>query len=497
MTPVVLTIDCSTTSSKAMAWDETGLVISEARREIPFTIPSEGYGEQDPRVWWTASKDALCEVVRSIDAAAIVAVSITHQRESFACLDRHHEPLRPAMLWLDTRAKEQVEVYGDEDIHRITGKPVNPTPAFYKVLWMKQHEPDLLARTVHLVDVHAYLSHRLIGRYVSPAASVDPLGFLNLMTDRYDEHVLALAGITTEQLPEICHSGDVIGEIESAVREELGLPNGVLLVAGGGDGQCAGLGAGVAKPGAGYLNLGTGLIAGLYSDTYQPSMAYRAMAGTIPHSYNYEFFIGAGTYMINWFRDHMDLGPGRENPEAYWGEQAEQIPIGSGGLFTLPYWNGALTPYWDQNASGAIIGFSGVHGNAHLYRSILEGIAFELRLCMEMAAPNLAESVQHLIAMGGGTKTALWCQILADNLGIPILISRAPEATSLGAAMLASVGAELYDSVTTAASEMSGVGRSFEPIELNRSAYQPYFDAYKQLYPALSGPFTAIRRIVS
>lgn len=494
MSQLVISIDCSTSSSKVIVWNQAGQMLAEARTEITLNIPKEGYGEQDPETWWQATKASFAKLRQGFDLSEIKALVITHQRESFACLDSQGRALRPGMLWLDTRAKEQVEQFGVTEIHKKTGKPANPTPAFYKLLWMLEHEPEVIAKTVKVVDVHAFLSHRLVGKYVSPLASADPLGLINLSESDFDDELLKVAGLERSQLPELCLSGDVIGELLPEVAEEIGLPKEVLLVAGGGDGQCAGLGAGVGEPGVAYLNLGTGLISGIYSESYEPSLAYRAMVGTIPGSFNYEFFVGAGTYMVNWFKEHMNLA-GAENPELYWGNLAGSVEIGSGGLFTLPYWNGALTPYWDQNATGAIVGFSGVHGNAHLFRSILEGIAFELRLCIEMASPNLEKPLQRLIAMGGGTKSELWCQIIADNLEIPVVISRAVEATSLGAAMLGFYGLGHFESVAAAAKEMSGTGKQYDPNPAQSEQYEGFYQTYKAIYPGLRETFAMIARL--
>ncbi|MEN9748251.1 MAG: hypothetical protein RLZZ603_943 [Actinomycetota bacterium] len=491
MTPdLVISIDCSTTGSKAIVWDALGNSVAEARSEMPLSIPQNGWGEQDPDVWWQATATAISEVTKKVEYARIGAIAITHQRESFVCLDEDGYPLRPGMLWLDTRAHEEVRDFGSREIHDLTGKPANPTPAFYKLMWMRRNEPELLSRAAKVVDVHSYLTYRLTGKFAAARASVDPLGLLNIETGEYSREILGMVGLDSSQLPAIFDSGAVIGEVSAAIAVQLGLPKGVKLVAGGGDGQCAGLGAGVAEPGAGYLNLGTGLIAGIYTDEYQPSMAYRVMAGTIADSFNCEFFVGAGTYLVNWFKNHQNLGDmNGKTPEVFWGERAAEVPIGSENLYTIPYWNGALTPYWDQQARGAIIGFTGIHGNEHLYRSILEGIAFELRLSMEAAVPTIGRAAERLIAMGGGARSPLWCQMMADVLRIPITISKAEEATSLGAAMLAFTAIGHYTDAKSASLKMSGFGITYEPDEVASEQYDQHFAIYRNLYPALKASF--------
>jgi xylulokinase len=225
-------------------------------------------------------------------------------------------------------------------------------------------------------------------------------------------------------------------------------------------------------------------------------MAYRVMAGTIEDSFNCEFFVGAGTYLVNWFKTHQNLGEmGGKSPEVFWGERAAQVPIGSEHLYTIPYWNGALTPYWDQQARGAVIGYTGIHGNEHLYRSILEGIAFELRLSMEAAIPTIGKAADRLIAMGGGARSPLWCQMMADVLRIPITISKAEEATSLGAAMLGFTALGIYPDAKTASLKMSGFGITYEPAEEASEVYDRHFAIYRNLYPALKASFAEMAEL--
>jgi xylulokinase len=242
------------------------------------------------------------------------------------------------------------------------------------------------------------------------------------------------------------------------------------------------------------LNLGTGLISGSLSDNYVPSVAYRAMAGCIPGTVNYELFVGAGTFMVTWFlhtisQDAYIETDGDDSPEKFWQEQAEKIPLGSDSLIVVPYWMGALTPYWDETARGIMVGFTPTHSPAHIYRAILEGVACELRLCVEEATPSLPKPLAEFVVMGGGGTSDFWCQMIADILGAPLVISGEQEATSLGAAMLAAVGAQMYSSVDEAGREMSSRGRRFEPRPDFTKAYQPVYDRYKAVYPALRSTF--------
>lgn len=491
----VMTLDCSTTSAKCVVWNSKGQSMAEGRTEISLNIPNKGWGEQDANDWWEACKVSIIEAVKNVDSSKIVALAITHQRESFVCLDANNLPLRPAMLWLDTRASAEVEQFGTQEVVRITGKPANPTPAFYKLHWIKNNEPEVFKKISKVADVHAYLSYKFCGEFVSPVASVDPMGLIDLKADSYSGQLLGSLGLEEENLPKIVHSGEVIGLIKDELCSSLGIPVGTKLIAGGGDGQCAGLGAGVVKPGLAYLNLGTGVIAGLFSENYKQNNAYRAMAGTIPGSSNYELFIGAGTYMINWFLENFASNfdyPEKLTPPEYWQQLASDIQIGSEGLYVLPYWNGALTPYWDQNARGTLVGFSGVHKKAHIYRAILEGIAYELKVCFDLANESLDQPVTEIIAMGGGARSDLWLQMIADVLSISIVVSKEEEATSLGSAVLASFGSGLYDSIESAADQMSARGKRYVPNSETAALYKSHLDIYKAIYPSMADTFSKI-----
>ncbi|MCK8610110.1 FGGY-family carbohydrate kinase [Agromyces sp. C10] len=495
---LVLAVDCSTTGAKAIVWDAGGARVGEGRAPLELSVPAAGYGEQDPRDWWTATSAAIRGAVATIDVARIAALAVTHQRETFACLDEHGDAIRPAMLWLDSRAGAEVEQYGTPRVHRLTGKPVNPTPGWYKLLWIARHEPWVLEATRHVVDVHAYLVHRLTGLWATSTASADPLGLVDLSTGDWSDELLGAVGLDRRALPALHQPGDRIGALKPAAAGELGLPSGLPIIAGAGDGQCAGLGAGIAEPGRAYLNLGTGLIAGTVNREYEPSSAYRALVGAVPGTFDYELFIGAGTYMVNWFADTIlgSSGDGGNSPdgfEQYWEARAARIAPGSDGLVVVPYWNGALTPYWDHHAGGVMVGFAGVHGRAHIYRAILEGIAFELRLCVEEAERHQVEPVAEFVAMGGGSHSPFWCQLIADIVGRTVIIAGQDEATSLGAGILAAAGVGVHPDILTAAAAMTTLGARFEPDEVSARRYDAYYDAYRAVYPALRPVFPLLR----
>ncbi|MFD5276999.1 FGGY-family carbohydrate kinase [Pseudarthrobacter sp. NPDC058362] len=493
----VIGVDCSTTAAKAVVWNARGEALSQARCAFGLSQPRPGWGEQNAEDWWTASAEAIRRAAQTVDTSRIGALSITHQRESFVCLDDDGIPLRPAMLWLDTRATAEVAAFGTDEVHRLTGKPANPTPAWYKLHWLAANEPDTMARIGKVVDVHGFLVQRLTGAWLTSWASADPLGLVDMSTFDYDDGLVAAVGLHRGQLSGLRPPGSVLGNLTDDAAARLGLPSGVAVVAGAGDGQCAQLGAGATTGGRAYLNLGSGIVSGTFSDHYSHAREYRTLSAAVPGAYTLETFIGGGTINLGWFvekfsgLDAQGLGLGL-SPEQILETAAAALPPGSEGLLALPYWTGALTPYWDHNARGALVGLAGIHGKAHVYRALLEGLAFEQRLLTTGAEKALAEPVAEVVALGGGSRSPVWCQIIADVMQRSVSVVRDPESTCLGAGMLAAAAVGIHDSVDTAAKAMSGTGLSYEPRPAAAAAYERLYDVYRDIYPANRAVFAKL-----
>ncbi|MGH3087463.1 MAG: xylulokinase [Rubrobacteraceae bacterium] len=493
----VIGIDCSTTATKAVVWDGNGNAVAEGRATFELSSPKPDWGEQNAEDWWESTKTALRRAAQVVDTRRIGAIGITHQRETFVCLNEDDHPIRPAILWLDSRAKEEVDRYGSEEVHRITGKPPNPTPGFYKMLWLREHEPATMERAVKVADVHAFLVHRMTGHWRTSWATADPLGLVDMESFEWSDEMLGEVGLGREHMCELFAPGDVIGELREDVAREVGLPAGLPVVSGVGDGQAAGLGADITEPGRAYLNLGTGIVSGTYSENYSYHNEYRVLSGPVPRTYTLETLLPAGTYTVSWFCDKFAHVRASDFGLALTTEQiletaAAQLEPGSDGLFAVPYLNNALMPYWDFDARGIMVGWTGVHGKAHVYRAILEGIAFEQRLMTDGAEKGLEKPIEHLIALGGGSRSALWCQIISDVMQRPISVAREAESTCLGSGMLAAAACGMHPSIKEAASAMSGTNAHFEPDEKQSARYDELYKIYKDIYPSLRPIFPKI-----
>jgi xylulokinase len=294
----VIGIDCSTTATKAVVWDHQGRAAAEGRAEFALALPRPGWHEQDAADWWRSCARAVTQALESVDGSEIEAIGLTHQRETFACVDEQGTPVRPAIVWMDVRATREVEALGSDEIHRLTGKPADTTPAVYKLLWLREHEAETLKRTRRVVDVHAFLVHRLTGMWRTTTACADPLGLIDMESGDWSDNLLARVGLDRERVPTLYAPGEVIGEVSAAAGEQLGLPAGLPVVGGAGDGQSAGLGANATQPGHAYLNLGTAVVAGTMSERYAWHRAFRTLTGAVPGTYAMETLLQGGTYTV-------------------------------------------------------------------------------------------------------------------------------------------------------------------------------------------------------
>lgn len=495
---LVIGVDSSTTGCKAIAWDRYGRAVAEGRASFPLLQPRPNWYEQDAEQWWSGACAALRELLDQVNTAHVEALCITHQRESFVPVDRQGRPLRHAILWLDERSHAQVaflaQAIGRDRFHQVTGKPLTTNPSLPKIVWLMQHEPEIVARTFKFLDAHAFLVHRLTGGFRTSLASADPMGLLDVQAHTWATALIECLphppGLRTEQLPELVSPGTVIGHVNKVAAAVTGLPDGLPVVAGAGDGQCAGLGAHATGGGRAALNMGTAVVSGIVSAAYLTDRAFRTLYAPIAGAYFLEAVIQSGVFTVNWFVEKFasDLHDSwlPLSPEELLEAAAAKVPPGSLGLVLVPYWKHAMTPYWDPAATGITIGWTGAHGREHLYRAILEGIAFEQRLVGDAMMAATGQPFSQYVAMGGGSRSNLWCQIIADVTGVPVVRSATAEATCLGAGIVAAAAAGWYPDAISAAANMAGTAGQFVPNPATQAVYDRlYSKVYRPLFPTL------------
>lgn len=488
-TPLVLGIDCSTTAAKAIAWDRDGDAVAEGRAPLAIRHPRPLWSEQPAGDWWDATVSAVRRVTAQVAADRIAAVCVTSQRETFVPVDARGEPLRDGILWLDERSREQLTEldrrFGAAWIHALTGRPPSMTQSLPKLLWLVQHEPEVVEAAHMILDVSSYLNRRLTGQARIGLASADPMGIVDMVAGSWADELVTGIGLRLDQLPPIVRQGDPVGAVTPEAAAATGLRVGTTVIAGAGDGQSASLGAGVTGPGRAFVNLGTAVAGGCVSPTYRTDLAYRTCGGGMPGTFVLESLLRGGTATVTWFMDQM-ADPTLPDPFTAYEREAAALPPGAGGLMLVPYWNTVMNPYWDPAATGVTVGWTTGTRRAHLYRALMEGIAFEYRLSIEGIVASSGEPVREHVVLGGGSRSALWCQILADVVGAPVRRAASPDATNLGAAILAAVAVGWHRDATSAAAAMTGTAESFAPDPEAAAAYDRlHGEVYVHLFPAL------------
>lgn len=485
---LVLGVDLSTTACKAMLWDSMGRLCGEGRERLTILQPSPGHFEQSARDWWNATVLAIRQAIRSINPDRIVAMSISHQRETFVLLDSRGFPLRPAILWMDERARPILDSVksslNDPTYQERTGKPLTPNLVIGKIEWLRLHEPENLQKMAYFLDTGAFLNYCLTGKFATSTASADPTGLLDIPRRQWDAPCLSWLGLNATQFPELYEPGQVIGTLTPRAAQETGLPADLKVIAGLGDGQANTLGSGVSSSSLASLSLGTSIITGLVSQSYGVSPAFRTMIGGLPGSYVLEMVLLSGGFTVQWLtHELLRIQASMDEIEM----KASSLPPGAEGIVLLPYLNSAMNPYWDSHASGVFFGLRGFHKPEHLFRAVLEGLGFELRLQLQHAERETDLSVNQIITSGGGTHSRLWVQILADILNRPVAISNQTEAASLGAGILAAVGTGWFPSCVDAIKAMAPLPSHWiEPDPVRGEIYSRLFEeVYCTLYPSL------------
>jgi len=485
----IISIDCGTQSSKVVVWDLKGNPVSEGRVKFDVLNPQLGWYEEEVDKWWPGTCSAIRKAIQGIDVSKIRALGITHQRETFVPVSAEGTPLRNALLYMDQRCLQQVQMVkkkiGERKVHEITGKIPCYLHSVYKILWIMDNEPHVHKRTYKYLDVQSYLMKHFIDRYLTSYVSADSTSLINIRKRTWDSFFMKAVGLREEQFPQLCSPGEIVGHITKQAARQSGLPEGLPVISGAGDGVCAALGNNILNTDRVFLIIGTFTAIGTYAPQYIIDDSFRTLCSCIPGSYNLEANT-AGGLIINWFINNFKNDEPASATEKYWEKIAAEIPLGSEGLVTFPHWTGALAPSWDSFAHGVTAGWSGVHTRGHFYRSILEGIALEHKLLGEKMYDVLGKSFKDLIFVGGGARSSLWGQIVADVFDIPVSVPRAVETTALGAAILAAKAMGFYPSIQEAAENMTYTERKYIPNRERAGFYHNlYEEVYKSFFPRI------------
>jgi xylulokinase len=474
--PVLLGIDLGTSAVKVTAFEsDSWQPLAVATRAYPIEQTAPGWAEQAPEVWWQAVRVALRELCPRLPAE-LAAIGVAGQMHGLVCLDSTGTPVRPAILWPDTRATRQVDALRQlwhMDPEAMPGPPATGFAAA-SARWLSEHEPHTLQRTALWLAPKDYLVFRLTGRLGSEPSDASASWLYSVTQQAWSPPAMAACGLALSQMPPLAESATVIGALSPAAATELGLRPGAPVVAGCADLTAQALAHGVLDPGGCLIVVGTGgqVVVPRLTPAPDPAGRYHVFAHCQPQRWYAQAATLAAGLVLTWLRDALG-GP----PSADLINEAGHVAPGADGLLFLPYLVGERSPHLDPLASGALVGLRLHHTRAHLVRAALEGVAFALKDCLTVAQAAGAGPTAAVVS-GGLTRASVWCQILANVLETPLRVSAMEvEAGCLGAAVLAGQGAGL------GADRPEAGGRVVAPQPL--PVYRQRYDHYQGLYANL------------
>ncbi len=495
--PCYLSIDLGTTAVKVALFRADGQLLALSVGELQLSHPAPEQVEVDARVIWAAVVEGTHQVLAQAargetpGPAAVAGIGISSQAQTFVLLDEAGEPVRPAVMWLDTRAGKEADEFAhrfssEEHIENLGRQVIGAIASAPKLRWLSKRETDTLARARTLLLLPDYALYRLTGELVTDPVTASSTGFYHPFRRRWWPEAIEFAGSGHLKLPEVKGPGQCAGTLGAQAAGELGLSEGVLCAVGSNDQLTGALGAGNVEVGTVSETTGTALAliltasgpAGGPSDDTQPE-------GSGPHPaggglrYVLAYSKTAGI-VLKWFRDQFS--PGESYSRLF--TEIARVPIGSDGVTCLPHFSGTATPHFNPEATGAFVGLRLSHTPAHLARAIVESLTFDLRLNVRYLEGS-AGPVKTIRAMGGGARSDLWVQMKADVLGLPVERVACPEAASLGAAELAMVAAGEFGSVAEASLALYRADRTFEPDPERGAEYAEPLRRYEELYRTL------------
>lgn len=473
-------IDLGTTGCKSMIFNDQGEILAERYAEYELDHTSEGYIEQDAEIWWILVQQVIRECVSEAGANAardVRGVSVSSQGISFVPVDESGHTLAPAISWLDNRSVEQTrqirQFFSESEIFTRTGKRISPAYTLPKLMWLKQHKPSVYNKATRFLLPLDFITERLTGVVCTDYAMASGTMAFNIRTGLWDDLILQTCGIDRQKLPPVAVTGSRVGTLKPAVARSLGLPDSVAVFLGTQDQKCAALAAGI-EPGVATISLGTASAITTMSHHPILDQAMRIPCFALgADRWVLESVIGTASVTLKWLRKTMmpDLNYSEMD------ELAEQAPIGSNGVQFYPHFEGAGSPFWRSDLRGSYQGLSLAASRNDIIRALLEGIAFQIKTNLLVQEDITGIPIHTIRIFGGGSKSDLWCAIIAAVSGIPVEQMEA-EIANLGAGLLALQA--LTEGEARGIEALTKPICVFEPDPLQHDRYQPFYTTYRQ-----------------
>ena len=480
-------VDLGTSAVKLLLMDENGTIHKIVSREYPLYFPHPGWSEQNPEDWFAQSMEGIRELTAECDKSQVRGISFGDQMHGLVVLDEADHVLRPAILWNDGRTEEETDylnqVIGKETLSKYTANIAFAGFTAPKILWMKNHEPELYEKIAKIMLPKDYLAYKLSGTFCTEYSDASGMLLLDVQNKCWSKEMLDICGIREEQLPGLYESYEVVGNLKPEIAEKLELGTDVKVIAGAGDNAAAAVGTGTVGDGQCNISLGTSGTIFISSKTFGVD-EYNALHSFAHADGNYHLMgcMLSAASCNKWWMDEI------LKTKEYAKEQEDIVKLGENQVFYLPYLMGERSPHNDPSARAAFIGMSMDTTREEMTQAVLEGVAFGLRDSLEVAR-NLGIQIERTKICGGGAKSPLWKKIIANVMNLKVDVIESEEGPGYGAAILAAVGCGEFENVESAVDKLVHVVETVEPDTELVEKYEKCYRKFKKYYPALKGLF--------
>ena len=472
-------IDIGTSGTKTVKFDVDSNIIKSKTVEYSISQPQNGWAEQDPELW----VKAVFETLEFVGLDNVAGIGLSGQMHGLVMLDENNEVIRPAILWCDQRTtaecEEITEAIGRERLVEITASPAMTGFTLSKIMWIKKHEPENFKKCRHILLPKDYIRFKLTGEFATDFSDASGTQLLNIKDRCWSDELLDKFGINKDFLPKLYESCEITGYYKD-----------IPVAAGGGDNACTAVGCGTIKSGRAFTTIGTSGV--VYAHTNAPVIDNAGRTHTfcsaVPNEWHIMGVTQAAGLSLKWFRENF----AKDLSYADIDEIVKKVSVGSEKLLYLPYLMGERTPHLDSNARGVFFGISAIHKREHFLRSIMEGVSYSLRDCLEVLKEN-SVSVQDMTIIGGGSKSSVWKEMLSSVFNLPVKTSNCSDSAALGAAILAGVGVGIYESIDEACESIVKYSSLLKGN--NSEDYDKFYVLYRKLYFSLKNDFRELIRL--
>ena len=502
-------IDVGTSGVKGIIISEKGKLISEQTSSYPIHSPFPSWFEQNPEDWWDATVHCIRKILSDsgIDPFEIRGIGLSGMYHGLVLLDKECNVIRPCILWNDQRTAEQSEFLsrkiGDERLLRIAATSCAPYFTACKLIWVRDNEPENYEKIYKCMLPKDYVRFKLTGEFVTDMTDASGTLFLNIHERKWSSEMMEAMEVDKAILPGLVESPEISGKTSKKAAGETGLPSGIPVAGGAGDQAAAAIGNGIVDEGIATYSIGTSGV--IYAATneikYDPAGRVNSFCHAAPGKWSVLAVINSAAGSYQWYLDNFadwakaEAKQTGESVYAILERNASRIPEGSDKLIFLPYLAGERHPHTNTNARGVFFGLHAGHTNDHIVRSILEGVSFCFRDCLDVMR-ELEISINEIRATGGGAKSKLWLDMLADISGEPIVTMASGEGgAAFGAAILGGVSAGVFENVQEACSTLVHTGVKVTPQNDRVKKYDRYFKVFQSLYPLLKPSYEELARL--